>query len=154
MTELDIRIDDLSGATTLDLIRRHLAHMHEVTPAESVYALDHSGLQAPDVTFWSVWDGDEIVGCAALREIDPAHGEIKSMHTIEPRRGTGIAGRVLDFILAEAQRRGYRRLSLETGGSDAFEAARRLYASAGFTECEPIPGYGPDHHSYVMTLEL
>jgi putative acetyltransferase len=151
---MDIREDDLTGEATIGLIRAHLAHMAEVTPAESIYALDLSGLRGPGVTFWSVWDGDEIIGCAALREIDPAHGEIKSMHTVKTRRGSGIARKVLDFVMAEARRRGYRRLSLETGSSPEFEAARRLYAGAGFTETDPIPGYGPDHHSYFMTLEL
>lgn len=151
---MEIRLDDLTGEATIALVHAHLAHMAEVTPAESIYALDHSGLQAPDVTFWSVWDEGKIIGCAALREIDPTHGEIKSMHTVKERRGTGIARKVLTFILAEARKRGYSRVSLETGHTAAFAAAQRLYAGAGFTECGPIPGYSPDHHSYFMTLEL
>ncbi|MEQ8227901.1 MAG: GNAT family N-acetyltransferase [Rhodospirillales bacterium] len=151
---MEFREDDLSGEDTIALVRAHLAHMAAVTPADSIYALDHSGLQAADVTFWSVWDGCTIIGCAALREIDPHHGEIKSMHTVAERRGTGIARRVLDFVIDEAQRRGYRRLSLETGHSAAFEAAQRLYAGAGFTPTGPFADYGPDPHSFFMTLEL
>ncbi|HBC07524.1 MAG TPA: GNAT family N-acetyltransferase, partial [Rhodospirillaceae bacterium] len=114
--------------------------------------LDLSGLTAPDVTFWSVWDGEEIVGCGALKELDPRHGEIKSMHTLARFRGKGYGRAMLTHILAEARRRGYQRLSLETGNSRAFEAARRLYADAGFIECDPIPGYGPDPHSHFMTF--
>ena len=146
--------DDLSGEAIRALLAYHFEQMHVNSPPGMAYVLDIDGLKAPGVSFWSIWDGDDLLGCGALKELSGDHGEIKSMHTIEARRGTGIAGRVLDFILAEARRRGYGRLSLETGGSDAVKAARRLYASAGFTECEPIPGYGPDHHSFFMTLEL
>lgn len=151
---LDIREDDLTGAGIRALIGAHLDHMRRVTPPESVYALDVDRLKVPGVTFWSAWDGDTLVGCAALREIDPAHGEIKSMHTAAARRGHGIARRLLAFLITEARRRGYRRLSLETGRTEAFEPAQRLYAGAGFTATGPIPGYGPDPHSYFMTLKL
>ena len=149
---MDIREDDLTGDAVRGVIRAHLDQMFSQTPAESVYALDLSGLTAPEVTFWSVWDGDEIVGCGALKELDPHHGEIKSMHTLARFRGKGYGRAMLTHILAEAQRRGYRRLSLETGNSQAFGGARRLYAEAGFIECGPIPGYNPDPHSYFMTF--
>lgn len=148
---MDIREDDLTGDAVRGVIRAHLDQMFSQTPAESVYALDLSGLTAPGITFWSVWDGDEIVGCGALKELAPRHGEIKSMHTLARFRGKGYGRAMLSHILTEAQRRGYRRLSLETGNSRAFEAARRLYADVGFIECGPIPGYGPDPHSHFMT---
>ena len=151
---MDIREDDLTGDAAHGVIRAHLDQMFSQTPAESVHALDLSGLTAPEVTFWSVWDGDKIVGCGALKEIDPRHGEIKSMHTLARFRGKGYGRAMLSHILAEARRRGYRRLSLETGATPPFQPAQTLYRTAGFTETGPIPDYGPDHHSCFLTLEL
>lgn len=151
---MDIREDDLTGDAVRGVIRTHLDQMFSQTPAESVYALDLSGLTAPEVTFWSVWDGNEIVGCGALKELDPRHGEIKSMHTLARFRGKGYGRAMLSRILAEALRRGYRRLSLETGATAPFRAAQMLYRAAGFTETGPISGYGPDPHSCFLTLGL
>ncbi|MEQ9171644.1 MAG: GNAT family N-acetyltransferase [Rhodospirillales bacterium] len=151
---MEIREDDLTGGAVRGVIRAHLDQMFSQTPAESVHALDLSGLTAPDVTFWSVWDGGEIVGCGALKELDPRHGEIKSMHTLARFRGKGYGRTMLTHILAEARRRGYRRLSLETGATALFRTAQTLYRTAGFTETGPIPGYGPDPHSCFLTLEL
>lgn len=151
---MDIREDDLTGDAVRGVIRAHLDQMFSQTPAESVYALDLSGLTAPEVTFWSVWDGNEIVGCGALKELDPRHGEIKSMHTLARFRGKGYGRAMLSHILAEARRRGYRRLSLETGATAPFRAAQMLYRAAGFAETGPIPGYGPDPHSCFLTLGL
>ena len=151
---MEIREDDLTGEAVRGVIRAHLDQMFSQTPAESVHALDLSGLTAPGVTFWSVWDGGEIVGCGALKELDPRHGEIKSMHTLARFRGKGYGRAMLTHILAEARRRGYRRLSLETGNTALFRTAQTLYRTAGFTETGPIPGYGPDPHSCFLTLEL
>ena len=151
---MEIREDDLSGSAVRGLIRTHLDQMFSHTPPESVYALDLSGLTAPDVTFWSAWDGGEIVGCGALKELDPRHGEIKSMHTLARFRGKGHGRAMLTHILAEARRRGYRRLSLETGGTAPFAAALALYKGAGFTETGPFGDYAFDPHSVYLTLEL
>jgi len=144
----------LSGDAVQGVIRAHLDQMFSNTPAESVYALDLSGLRSPDVTFWSVWAGDDIVGCGALREIDPGHGEIKSMHTLARFRGKGYGRAMLDHILAEARRRGYRRLSLETGGNAPFDAAQGLYRSIGFTDTGPFGDYAFDPNSVYLTLAL
>lgn len=151
---VDIRVDDLTGEATRDLIRAHLSQMFSQTPPESVYALPIEGLTAPGVTFWSVWAGGEIVGCGALKEIDPTHGEIKSMHTLARFRGLGYGRAMLDFILAEARRRGYRRLSLETGGTAPFAAALALYKGAGFTATGPFGDYEFDPHSVYLTLQI
>lgn len=153
-TDLDIRVDDLGGAAIQSLIRAHLDHMAEVTPAGSIYALDLTGLAAPEVTFWSVWSGDALVGCGALKEIDPKHGEIKSMHTAAAHRGRGVGRRMLGHILAEARRRGYHRLSLETGGSPAFQPALTLYKNRGFVKTGPFDDYAFDPHSVYLTLPL
>lgn len=103
---LSFRLDDLRGAEVQDLLRAHLSTMAEHSPPESRHALDLSGLQAPDVTFWSVWDAEVLVGCGALKELDRRHGEIKSMHTAKARRGQGIAAFMLDYIMDEARQRG------------------------------------------------
>ncbi|MBT2499206.1 GNAT family N-acetyltransferase [Agromyces sp. ISL-38] len=128
--------------------------MFATSPAESVHALDVSGLTVPEVTFWTIADGDVILGCVALKEIDPTHGELKSMRTDAAARGRGLGARLLEHVLAEAARRGYRRLSLETGSQDFFRPARTLYAKYGFRECGPFADYGLDPNSVFMTLEL
>ncbi|MEP2814154.1 MAG: GNAT family N-acetyltransferase [Alphaproteobacteria bacterium] len=151
---MDIREDDLTGDAVRGVIRAHLDQMVSQTPAGSVYALDLSGLTAPDVTFWSMWDGAEIIGCGALKELDPRHGEIKSMHTLARFRGQGYGRAMLTHILTEARHRGYRRLSLETGATGSFAAAQALYRNAGFTDTGPFGGYTFDPHSVYLTLEL
>lgn len=140
------------------LLERHLAEMHATSPAGSVYALDVEGLRVPEVTFWTAHtdvDGAAVlVACGALNELDSTHAEIKSMHTHSDWRGQQIAGRFVAFLIAEARGRGYRRLSLETGASETFAGARRLYERHGFTPSGPFGSYGPDPHSAFMTLEL
>lgn len=152
--KLSFRRDDLRGAEVQELLRRHLDTMAEHSPPESRHALDLSGLRALDVTFWSIWDDEMLVGCGALKEIDPEHGEIKSMHTAKARRGQGIAATMLDYIMAEARGRGYQRLSLETGSMAAFKPAHALYSKYGFTDCPPFSGYREDHNSIFMTRRL
>lgn len=151
---MQIREDDLSGEAVRGVIRAHLDQMFSQTPPESVYALDLSGLTVPEVTFWSAWDGEEIVGCGALKEIDATHGEIKSMHTLARFRGKGYGRAMLTHILAEARRRGYHRLSLETGGTAPFAAALALYRNAGFADTGPFGDYAFDPNSVYLTLIL
>jgi putative acetyltransferase len=151
---MNIRRDDLSGPEIRALLEEHLINMHEISPPESVHALDLDGLRRPDVTFWTVWEGSELLGCGALKELDPRHGEIKSMRTANAHRRKGVARAVLTHIIEEAQRRSYSRLSLETGSMPAFEPARMLYASFGFTFCLPFADYTDDPNSTFMTLAL
>jgi len=124
------------------------------TPAESVHALPIEGLRSPDITFWSVWEDGELLGCGALKELDPQHGEIKSMRTAPAHLRKGVARAVVRQIIAEAKRRGYRRLSLETGSMAAFKPARQLYAACGFTYCESFGDYVNDPNSVFITMEL
>ena len=151
---IEIRQDDPGRAELRALLDEHLAEMHRTSPPESVHALDVAGLRQPGITFWSAWSDGELAGCGALKELDPLHGEIKSMRTIAPRRREGIARAMLAHIVAEACRRRYRRLSLETGSMDAFAAARRLYESEGFTCCPPFASYVEDENSVFMTRVL
>jgi len=151
---IDIRIDDLRGPEIAALLEGHLAHMRAISPEESVHALDLDALRSPDITFWTIWRGPELVGCGALRELDPTHGEIKSMHTLADVRGLGIGRKMVEHILSTARERGYTRLSLETGATDDFIAARNLYASFGFERCAPFADYFEDPFSAHMTLKL
>lgn len=149
-----IRRDDLTEPAIRALLEEHLRSMYALSPPESVHAFDVAKLRKPDVTFWSVWSGIELVGCGALRELDPRHGEIKSMRTAAAHRRQGVARAVVSHIIAEAQRRAYERLSLETGSNRAFEPAQRLYASFGFARCGPFGDYREDPNSVFMTREL
>ena len=112
--------------------------MHELSPPKSVHALDIDGLRQPEITFWTAWSEAELLGCGALKELDPAHGEIKSMRTAATHRRKGVGRAMLQHIVAEARRRSYARLSLETGSMRAFEPARKLYESFGFTYCAAV----------------
>lgn len=151
---MKIESDDLSRAAIHALLEEHLRSMRALSPPESVHALDLERLRAPEITFWSAWDGEVLLGCGALMELDLRHGEIKSMRTPEARRRTGAGRALLMHIIAEARSRGYERLSLETGSMAAFEPAHRLYESAGFTRTGPFGSYVEDPNSIFMTLAL
>ena len=151
---LDFRVDDLSGEPTRRLIARHLAGMRANSPPESVHALDVDALRGPDVTFWSVWVGEEIAGCGALKQLDATRGEIKSMRVADQFLGRGVGRAILERLIAEARTRGIHSLWLETGSTEAFIPALRLYESAGFTRCGPFEGYEDDPFSVFMTRAI
>lgn len=151
---MEIKIDDLTGPEVAELVGEHLQGMLLNSPPESIHALNIEGLRKPEITFWSAWEGKELVGCGALKELDGQHGEIKSMRTSTSHLRKGVAKRMLQHIIEEAQLRGYRQLSLETGSMDAFEPARRLYASFGFQFCQPFSDYIEDPNSVFMTIKF
>ncbi|NUP53177.1 MAG: GNAT family N-acetyltransferase [Catenulispora sp.] len=136
------------------LIDEHLADMHATSPAESVHALDNTGLQAAGVSMWTIHRDGDLLGCGALKELNPSEGEIKAMRTTPAARGAGIGAHMLTFLLEQARDRGYKRLSLETGSQPFFAPARRLYERHGFVECPPFADYVLDPASVFMTLEL
>ena len=151
----------LNDARVIALLHTHLRRARAETAPGSAHALDLSGLQAPDVTFWSAWadDGDGVaretlVGVGALKRLSADHGEVKSMHTAEAVRGRGIGSALLRHIVAQARARGMTRLSLETGSWPYFAPARALYARHGFVECPPFGEYRADPNSVFMTLAL
>lgn len=154
MLGLTIEPDDLARQPVRDLIAEHLADMHANSPAESVHALNHTALREPEVSFWTSWAGGTLLGCAALKELSTSEGEIKAMRTRREARGRGVAAHLLAFLIEESRRRGYRRISLETGSQDFFAPARRLYARHGFVPCAPFADYMPDPNSVFMTLRL
>ncbi len=152
--DLEIRRDDVSDPVVVSLLRAHLAEAARHSPPESVHALSPAGLRSPQVTFWTAWKGTALAGCGALKELDSAHGELKSMRTAPEHLRQGVARRILEHLVAEARQRGYRRLSLETGSMAAFAPARALYERFGFTYCEPFADYVEDPYSVCMTLTL
>jgi putative acetyltransferase len=151
---MDIRVDDLEGSEIHELLQEHLRSMLSLSPPESVHALDIEALRQPEITFWTVWESGELLGCGALKELDSQHAEIKSMRTVSSHLRKGIAKTLLNHIIAEAKRRSYTRLSLETGSMASFEPAHKLYTSFGFTDCQPFADYIEDPYSIFMTKEL
>lgn len=146
--------DDLSGPEIRALLEEHFAGMLANSPEESCHFLDFEGLKGPGVTFWSVWNDAELMGCGALKEIDAQHGEVKSMRTHADQLRKGAAAAMLEHIIATAKARGYHRLSLETGSGSAFDAAHALYLRYGFVYCGPFANYEEDPFSRFMTLAL
>lgn len=136
------------------LLNEHLEGMADHSPPESIHALDVEGLKAPDITFWTMRDGKELLGCIALKQLDETHGEIKSMRTASAHLRRGVAAALLEHLVAEARRRSYERLSLETGSGPGFEAAHTLYRKFGFEYCGPFASYRDDPFSRFMTLRL
>jgi putative acetyltransferase len=149
-----IVVDDLSGPEIAAFLDEHVQQMRDITPLESKHALDLDGLRQPDITFWSVWDSDALVGCGAIKRLDADHAELKSMRTAPSRQRGGIASLLLEHILHETRQLGFARMSLETGSDDFFRPARRLYERFGFDYCEPFADYRLDPHSVYMTREL
>ena len=151
---MDIKIDDLRGPEIKALLHEHLLGMAEQSPPESMHALDLDGLRAPGITFWTIWEGDQLAGCGALKELDAHHAEIKSMRTSTDFLRRGVARQLLQYMLDIAQQRQYKRLSLETGSMIGFRPARELYAAFGFEYCEPFANYIEDPNSVFMTKVL
>jgi len=154
MTGLQFRIGELDRPEIVALLENHLREMEPLSPPESRHALNLDGLRKPDVTFWSVWQGEQVIGCGALKELNAEHGEIKSMRTSGSHKRLGVGSKILECIIKEARRRKYKRLSLETGSMSYFEPARALYRKYGFQLCPPFNGYVDDPNSVFMTMQL
>ena len=147
---MQIDVDDLSRPEVHRLLEEHLANMYEWTPADRVFALDLKKLRAPEITFWTAWDQKVLLGCGALKQLSPSHGEIKSMRTPLASRRKGAGRALLYHILQEAEVRGYTTVSLETGSHLGFQVAQALYRSAGFEPCGPFGSYEENQHSVFM----
>ncbi len=144
----------LDDPDVLALLREHLQGMADHSPPESIHALDVEGLKASDITFWTMRDGSEVLGCIALKRLDERHGEIKSMRTASAHLRKGVGAALLEHLVAEARRRNFERLSLETGSGPGFEAAHALYRKFGFVECGPFADYREDPFSRFLTAVL
>ena len=146
--------DDLSGPEIAALIGEHVQSMVDTSPVDSAHTLGLDALRSPDFTMWTAWQGAELLGCGALKELDSTAGEIKSMCTARAHRGRGYAGEILQHIVAEARARQYCKLYLETGSSPGFDPAHALYRKAGFVYCGPFADYKEDPFSRFMVLPL
>ena len=151
---MEITEDDATGEAIQALLRRHAEGMLANSPKDACHFLDVSEFQREDVTLWTIWDGDALAGCGALREIDATHGELKSMRTADEHLGKGVGRRMLAHITDTAKARGYERVSLETGSTEAFAAAIHLYESVSFEACGPFAGYEENPFSRFFTLTL
>lgn len=149
---MEIRIDDLSGSEIAEFLEEHIEEMRAINPVG--HALDLEGLRAPDITFWTVWDEGALVGCGALKELDPRSAEFKSLRTASSYRRSGVASLLLEHVLNVARERGYRSLSLETGSYAFFAPARALAEKFGFEYCGPFADYKEDSNSVFMTKAL
>jgi putative acetyltransferase len=150
---VDIRQDDPKAAHVADLLAHHLEELRSVM-GEHAQALDASGLSAASVTFWTAWQDGVLAGFGALKQLDETHGEVKSMRAAPTARRTGAGRTILNHIIAEGRKRGYARLSLETGTAPLHEPAVALYRSAGFVSCEPFADYQTSPHNQFMSLDL
>ncbi|WP_339259009.1 GNAT family N-acetyltransferase [Paenibacillus sp. FSL R5-0713] len=151
---MEIKVDDLSGVQVKALIAEHLQGMAADSPPESIHALNLDGLKKPEITFWCAWEADELMGCGAIKELDPEHAELKSMRTASAHLRKGVARKILAHIMEVATERGYKRISLETGSMDSFIPARKLYEDFGFEYCEPFADYILDPNSAFMTKTI
>jgi putative acetyltransferase len=149
-----ISVDDPRKPEVRALLERHLSFCLSETPPEHSFALNVDGLLDPKVTFVSFRDDGTVLGVAAIKELGDAHAEIKSMHTAAEARGRGVARALLSHLLGTARARGYRRVSLETGTTPGFAAARALYESAGFTPAAPFGGYPQTGDNTFYSLAL
>lgn len=150
----DIRLDDLSGEQIITLLEEHLADMQATSPPESKHALSLSDLKGASIKFWTIWDNDNLAGCAAYKAIDSTHAEIKSMRTTSSYKNQGVASKLLNHLIKDAKVNGYKILYLETGSMEYFKAARCLYKKHGFTYCDPFSDYIDDQNSQFMRLNL
>jgi len=151
---MDIRLDRLSHPAVLDLIADHLRGMRDASPPGRAHALELAELRCPDITLWTAWEDEKLLGCGALKELDSTHGEIKSMRTVTKHLRKGVATAILEHLIGVARERGYERVSLETGSGGSFEAALRFYERHGFEYCGPFADYRRDPFSRFMTRRL
>lgn len=145
---------DFSDPRVVDLLHVHLSSARAETAPGSAHALDLAGLQSPGISFWTIWDGDTLMGVGALKRLSADHGEVKSMHTAGSARRRGVGKAMLRHIIATARESGMSRLSLETGSWEYFQPALALYRRHGFVECPPFADYAPDPNSVFMSLAL
>ena len=151
---VSIHEDNLSNGAARDLLRLHLEGMHAHSPPGSVFALELSGLSAPNVTVWTAWQGNEIAGIGALKDLGDRAGELKSMRTHPDFLRRGVAATLLGHIIDVARKRGMVRLSLETGSGPYFEPALSLYRRRGFIDGAAFADYERSAFNQFLHLAL
>jgi putative acetyltransferase len=151
---MNIIEDDLKGHDIRELITLHVSEARGNSPPGQSFALDIDGLRSPDMTFWSAWEGAALLGCIALKQLTPTHGEIKSMRTHPDHLRNGVAQALLDHLILVARARGHRRLSLETGAPPAYSPAIAFYEKAGFVKGEAFADYENTDFNQCFHLDL
>lgn len=151
---MELREGGLDDPQVIALIAHHRAEALGSTPADNAHAMGVDALKHPDVLFWGMWEGERLLGIAALRKLDATHGELKSMRTAPDALRRGVATALLAHLIAVARTHGWTRLSLETGTAAMFAAANRMYEAAGFEDCGPFGGYPASDHNRFMTMAL
>jgi putative acetyltransferase len=149
-----IKKDNLKGGEVIALLEEHLADMYATSPAESVHALDLNALKSSNITFFSAWIDNSLAGCVAVKHLNAYKAELKSMRTVRCFRGSGVASKLLHFVLQFATEQGYKSISLETGTQDYFLPARNLYKKFGFADCGPFSDYKLNPNSHFMTRNV
>jgi putative acetyltransferase len=153
-TMMQITPGNFSDPRVIELLRVHLTTARAETAPGSAHALELAGLQSPDISFWTIWDDEMLLGIGALKRLSPDHGEIKSMHTVQAIRRRGAGSAMLRHLIAVARASGFSRLSLETGSWEYFRPAHAFYRRHGFVECPPFADYVLDPNSVFMSLDL
>lgn len=151
---MQVTTGDLNNPKLQSLLIYHFQDLQSKSTPETSFVLDLSALRKPNITIYTVWEGDELLGCGAIKELDSTHGEIKSMRTAPEHLRKGVARVLVQHMITEAKRRKYNRLSLETGTVAAFANAKRLYEGCGFERCEPFADYVAHEDNMFMTIKL
>lgn len=146
--------DELDRPDVAELLAFHFEAMRAASPPEACHVLPADGLSSPKIGFWTLREEGRLLGIGALKELSADHGEIKSMRTHPDALGRGVGRAMLDHLTGEARRRGYKKLSLETGGTGPFAAALRLYEREGFVPCGPFGGYRDTPFTRFFTRAL
>ncbi|NEP80767.1 MAG: GNAT family N-acetyltransferase [Okeania sp. SIO3C4] len=153
---MEIRKDDLRDQKITDFLREHFEEIKEIIPSRIFHDLDYylEALRSPEITFWSVWEGHELLGCGALKELDSITGEVKSIRTAKAHQRRGVASKILEHIIKEASLRAYHYLNLATGALPEFAPAQALYIKYGFKYRDPFAEYIDDPNLAFMTKKL
>ncbi|MGB3725678.1 MAG: GNAT family N-acetyltransferase [Glaciecola sp.] len=151
---MEIKKDNLEGGEVIALLQEHLADMYATSPPDSVHALDIDALKSPSITFFSAWVNCSLAGCVAIKTLNAESAELKSMRTVRHFRSSGVASKLLMFVLDFAKEQGYRKISLETGTQDYFLPARNVYKKFGFADCGPFSAYKLDSNSHFMSRDV
>ena len=135
-----------------ELLTKHFVELRAASPKGSAHVLDIPGLKEPSIKFWSLWSDEKLIGCGALKFLDKEHGEFKSIRIHDNFRMQGQGVNVINHLINEAKTLKIKRLSIETGSSDFFIPARKLFKKTGFTVCEPFAHYKVDVNSVYLTM--
>lgn len=152
--DLEFRIADLDSSRIADLLTTHTRRALAGARCRQGHALDIEALRHPDIAVCAIWRDDSPVALGAIRRLSADQGELKSMFVADSARGRGIGRLLLEHLIEVARSGGMTRLSLETGASEYFDAARQLYAGHGFEVCGAFADLPPHPDSVFMTRSI